>query len=79
MVSDVVYKLLVDALLGDYHVLPSSYFSSSSTSSFSSSYSLSFLVDFGVCTHVYMLVPLLVYAEVSTGNQLSPSLFTSSP
>jgi hypothetical protein len=30
------------------------------------------LFDYGVCTHVHMLVPLLVYAEVSTGHKLSP-------
>jgi hypothetical protein len=48
--------------------------SSSFSSSFSSSYTLSFLVDYGVCTHVHMLLPLLVYAEVSTGHQSSPSI-----
>ena len=46
--------------------------SSTFSSSFSSSYTLSFLVDYGVCTHVHMLVPLLIYAEVSTGHQSSP-------
>ena len=30
------------------------------------------VVDYGVCPPVHMLMPLLVYAEVSTGHQSSP-------
>ena len=77
-------------ILGEYHDLPSSYFSSFSSSFFSLPFSppssllslILFLVvvDYGVCPPVHMLMPLLVYAEVRTGNQYIPlSLFTSSP
>ena len=77
-------------ILGEYQDLPSSYFSSFSSSFFSLPFSppssllslILFLVvvDYVVCPPVHMLMPLLVYAEVRTGNQYIPlSLFTSSP
>ena len=78
-VSLLVYKYLEDALLGDYHIFPSSlppppppppphpHLPPPSPLP-----TFFFLVDYGVCTHVHMLVPLLVYAEVSTGHQSSP-------
>ena len=69
-------------ILGEYQDLPSSYFSSFSSSFFSLPFSppssllslILFLVvvDYVVCPPVHMLMPLLVYAEVSTGHQSSP-------